>query len=202
MPNSNPLSASFLKSAADFAQCPVDDVPELAFVGRSNVGKSSTLNKLTGINKLARVSKTPGRTQLINFFNLEVSPSTSGGRLVDLPGFGYAKVSKQQRARFGELVDEYLTRRSNLKGVVLVMDARHPPFEFDQQMIKWCNQQQLNLLVLLNKSDKLKRNRQIQAKSNLENIYGGHLQLSIESFSATKGTGVESVRGILRHWLE
>ena len=201
MSDSTPLTASFLKSAATLVQCPVDEFREIAFVGRSNVGKSSSLNKLTGSKNLARVSKTPGRTQLINLFDVRGSDSESLGRLVDLPGFGYAKASRKQRTLWSGLVDEYLTKRTNLTGIVLVMDARHSPFNFDQQMIEWCLQRQLQLLVLLNKSDKLKRNRQIQMKFNIEKMYPANSLLHYEIFSAEKGLGVDAVRSRLRNWL-
>ena len=147
-----PLAGEFLTSADRLDACPPDDVPEVAFAGRSNAGKSSTLNRLTGRRQLARVSKTPGRTQLINFFSVN-----EGGRLVDLPGYGYARAAKSRREAWGRAVDEYLNRRANLACVVLVMDARHPPKPFDRQMIDWCAGRSMPLLVLLNKADKLNR---------------------------------------------
>lgn len=201
MSDARPLTATFLKSAAALTQCPVDDVAEVAFVGRSNVGKSSTLNSLTGTRNLARVSKTPGRTQLINLFELNEVVDNQRGRLVDLPGFGFARASKSQRAAWGQLVDEYLTKRSNLRGIVLVMDSRHPPFEFDQQMIDWCTERGLRLLILLNKCDKLKRNRQIQALNAVEKSYGAAPIIKIELFSASANIGTTTVRNLLRQWM-
>lgn len=201
MSDARPLTATFLKSAAAFTQCPVDDVSEVAFVGRSNVGKSSTLNNLTGTRSLARVSKTPGRTQLINLFELNEVVDNRRGRLVDLPGYGFARASKSQRAAWGELVDEYLSNRSNLRGIVLVMDSRHPPFEFDQQMISWCTERGLRLLILLNKCDKLKRNRQIQALNAVERSYGAAPNIKIELFSASASVGTTTVRNQLREWI-
>ena len=201
MSDARPLTATFLKSAAALTQCPVDDVAEVAFVGRSNVGKSSTLNSLTGTRNLARVSKTPGRTQLINLFELNEVVDNQRGRLVDLPGFGFARASKSQRAAWGQLVDEYLTKRSNLRGIVLVMDSRHPPFEFDQQMIDWCTERGLRLLILLNKCDKLKRNRQIQALNAVERSYGAAPNIKIELFSASASIGTTTVRSQLREWI-
>ena len=201
MSDARPLTATFLKSAAALTQCPVDDVAEVAFVGRSNVGKSSTLNSLTGTRNLARVSKTPGRTQLINLFELNEVVDNQRGRLVDLPGFGFARASKSQRAAWGQLVDEYLTKRSNLRGIVLVMDSRHPPFEFDQQMISWCAERGLRLLILLNKCDKLKRNRQIQALNVVERSYGTAPNIKIELFSASASIGTTTVRTLLHEWI-
>lgn len=151
-----PLSARFLTSASRFAECPPDDEPEVAFAGRSNAGKSSTLNRLAGAKRLARVSKTPGRTRLINFFAVE-----GGGRLVDLPGYGYAKAGKAERAQWSRAIDDYLTRREGLAAVVLIMDARHPLQPFDVQMLDWATQAGTPLLALLNKSDKLKQGARI-----------------------------------------
>lgn len=195
---SSSLKAKFIKSAATLTQCPKDTVPEVAFVGRSNVGKSSTLNNLTGIRNLARVGKTPGRTQLINMFELEQIP----GRLVDLPGYGYAKVSKTVKKSWGALVDGYLNYRKNLRGIVLVMDARHPPFAFDHQMMSWCGEHDLHLLILLNKADKLKRNRQHEALRKIAEIVQAKATTEFELFSATRNLGTESARERIRKWFE
>ena len=158
-PVQRPLASEFLLSADRLETCPRDDVVEVAFAGRSNAGKSSTLNRLTGRRQLARVSKTPGRTQLINFFNV-----AEGGRLVDLPGYGYARAAKSRQQAWGLAVDEYLNRRNNLVCVVLVMDARHPLKPFDRDMIDWCASRSMPLLVLLNKADKLKRGEQAKVR--------------------------------------
>ena len=146
-----PLRAEFLISAARFDQCPDDDEPEVAFVGRSNAGKSSVLNRLAGKHALARVSRTPGRTQLINMFNV-----LAGGRLVDLPGYGYAAAPHAVRERWQEELDRYLNSRANLAGLVLVADVRHPPKPLDLALARWSGEVDLPLLMLLNKSDKLK----------------------------------------------
>lgn len=146
-----PLPCTFLLSADRLDRCPADDMPEVAFAGRSNAGKSSTLNRLAGRKQLARVSKTPGRTQLVNLFAV-----AGGGRLADLPGYGYARASKARRAAWGRTVDAYLNQRANLVGMVLVMDARLPPQPFDQDMMAWCEARDMPLLALLNKADKLK----------------------------------------------
>ncbi len=152
LPPGATLASTFLTSADRLERCPFDDVPEVAFVGRSNAGKSSTLNRLTGSRNLARVSKTPGRTRLINFFTV-----ADGGRLVDLPGYGYAKAPKARREAWGRAIDDYLNQRANLVGVVLVMDVRRPLQPFDQDMMAWCGTRDVPLLTLLNKADKLKR---------------------------------------------
>lgn len=185
------LASEFLTSADRLDACPRDDVPEVAFAGRSNAGKSSTLNRLTGRRRLARVSKTPGRTQLINFFGVN-----EGGRLVDLPGYGYARAAKAQQQAWGDAVDEYLNRRENLVGLVLVMDARHPLKPFDRDMIRWCADRSMPLLILLNKADKLKRGERAKVLSMVK----ADVPPSAEAllFSATTGLGaaeaVEAVR--------
>ena len=144
------LEATFLKSAPNLSQCPRDNAAEVAFAGRSNAGKSSVLNAITGNKRMAKVSKTPGRTQLLNLFDLN-----RGGRLVDLPGYGYAKAGKSAQASWQQSVNDYLSRRDNLVGVVLVTDIRHPGQPYDQELIDWSEASELTLHVLLNKADKL-----------------------------------------------
>lgn len=191
------LSAEFIGSAASLSQCPQDDVVEIAFVGRSNAGKSSTLNRVMANKRLARVSKTPGRTRLINLF------STSWGfRGVDLPGYGYAKASQSERANWNAAVDEYLEHRANLHGLVLVMDARHPFKPIDQRMIEWANARALNLLVLLNKADKLKRNAQVRTVAATKRDVGPNESTSIQLFSAASGLGLDEAMEWLRNFAE
>ena len=190
------IHASFLTSADSLAGCPVDNLPEVAFAGRSNAGKSSTLNCLTDTRNLARVSKTPGRTQLINFFTTSL-----GGRLVDLPGYGYAKVSKARRKSWGEAVDDYLQLRENLNAVVLVMDIRRPLQPFDVQMIEWGIATETPLLVLLNKADKLKQGGRVAASRYVEAALADATNASSITFSAKTGLGsahaIELVSGFL-----
>ena len=181
-----PLSARFLTSASTLAQCPPDDEPEVAFAGRSNAGKSSTLNRLTGSRRLARVSKTPGRTRLINFFAVQ-----GGGRLVDLPGYGYAKAGKAERARWSQAIDDYLTRREMLAAVVLIMDARHPLQPFDVQMLDWAAQTETPLLALLNKSDKLKQGARIAVHRAVARQLADTGVGEAIPFSAASGLGAE-----------
>ena len=181
-----PLSARFLTSASTLAECPPDDAPEVAFAGRSNAGKSSTLNRLTGSRRLARVSKTPGRTRLINFFAIE-----GGGRLVDLPGYGYAKAGKAERARWSQAIDDYLTRREMLAAVVLIMDARHPLQPFDVQMLDWAAQTGTPLLALLNKSDKLKQGARIAVHRAVARQLADTGIGEVIPFSAASGLGAE-----------
>lgn len=181
------LSAHFLASAADLAGCPADGEPEVAFCGRSNAGKSSALNRLAGAKHLARVSKTPGRTRLINFFAV-----AGGGRLVDLPGYGYAKVSQAMRAQWHRAIDGYLSNRPNLAAVVLIMDARRPLQPFDLQMLEWAQAAEMPLLALLNKSDKLKRGAQRAAQRQVAEQVASHGNVDVLPFSARSGLGAEA----------
>ena len=192
----SPIEAKFLTSAAALRDCPVDDVPEVAFVGRSNAGKSSTLNRLTGTRKLARVSKTPGRTQLINFFDTQL-----GGRLVDLPGYGYAKASRARQASWSAAVDDYLQRRDNLVAVVLVMDARHPLQPFDIAMIDWAVTRLMPLTVLLNKSDKLKQGQRAAARRTVMEKIGANERIDVVVFSAQTGAGAQETIALVSAYL-
>ena len=189
----SPIESVFLKSALLLRDCPNDDIPEVAFAGRSNAGKSSTINCLTGSKKLARVSKTPGRTQLLNFFD-----SNAGGRLVDLPGFGYARADRNKQIEWQKAVDNYLERRKSLVGLVLIMDSRHPLRQFDSDMIEWTERQQMNLLVLLNKSDKLKQSQRSSCVRVVNEAIKNCVQAQAILFSALKGTGVSEARSYIR----
>lgn len=186
------IEAAFLTSAATLAQAPRDDVPEVAVAGRSNAGKSSVLNRLTGNRQLARTSKTPGRTQLINFFSTHL-----GGRLVDLPGYGFAKASKDKRRLWQQHVEDYLSRRDNLVALLLVMDVRRPFQPFDTQLIEWARQSELPLRALLNKSDKLKHGARVNALRDAERRLPED-RATAQLFSATTGLGVTE----LIAWLE
>ena len=190
-------NAEFLLSVARLSQLPVDTGYEVAFAGRSNAGKSSAINVLTNNPQLARTSKTPGRTQLINFFALD-----SMHRLVDLPGYGYAKVSRQTKQQWDALLDDYLRSRQSLVGLILLMDCRHPMKEFDNQLIHWCASADLRLHILLTKSDKLKRGAANDAlrsvKSQLSSIMP---TASVQLFSALKKTGTDNLISVLDDWL-
>lgn len=147
----NPFArAGFLLSCADLQQLPRDEEPEIAFAGRSNAGKSSALNAICSHKQLARVSKTPGRTQLINLFDI---PGI--GRFADLPGYGYAEVPAAMRKGWGKLIGTYVDIRTNLRGIVLIMDIRHPLTDFDTQMLEWAQQAARPVHILLTKADKL-----------------------------------------------
>ncbi|HET7649542.1 MAG TPA: ribosome biogenesis GTP-binding protein YihA/YsxC [Gammaproteobacteria bacterium] len=186
----------FLKSAAALADLPPDTGCEVAFAGRSNAGKSSALNAITGVNGLARVSKTPGRTQLINLFTLDETR-----RLVDLPGYGYAKVPDAVRAQWGRLMEAYFSCRQALVGLVLVMDIRHPLTEFDRHMLAWSSPLNLPVLALLTKSDKLTRNHANQAAREVSRQLAAFPMATVGIFSAVSRQGVDAARQILATWL-
>ena len=187
----------FLKSAAKLSQCPPEILREVAFAGRSNAGKSSALNRLTGNSKLARTSKTPGRTQLINYFQIGEEPLA----LVDLPGYGFAKVPLDVKNEWQKELDTYLTRRDALVGLVLLMDIRHPLKEFDMAMVRWAQRSQLPLHILLTKADKLKRG---PAKTTLLDAKGrsslGDL-VSVQIYSSHNGEGLQLLQQRLNSWL-
>lgn len=188
--------ATFLTSATRARDCPPDRGIEVAFAGRSNAGKSSALNALTQQGSLARTSKTPGRTQLINFFRID-----DERRLVDLPGYGYAKVSADVRNRWQEGLGDYLEHRDSLAGVVLVMDIRHPLTDFDTMMLDWCMTRELRAHCLLTKADKLSRgataNTVLAVRRQLTQWPGATAQ----AFSATGKTGIDEAWSLLADWL-
>jgi GTP-binding protein len=196
----NYQSAIFMTSAPSIRQCPEDSGCEVAFAGRSNAGKSSAINTLTRNGRLARTSKTPGRTQLINFFQL-----AEGGRLVDLPGYGYAKVPRAMKAEWDRHLAEYLQKRQSLAGLVLLMDIRHPLQDFDLQMLNWAAQAGLPVHVLLTKADKLKRgpaqSAMLGVEKHLRDMDPGCTLLSVQTFSSLKKQGLSELETLLNHWL-
>ena len=188
--------ARFLISASQLSQLPKNQGIEVAFAGRSNAGKSSALNTLTWQKNLARTSKTPGRTQLINLFALD-----DHRRLVDLPGYGYAKVAEAVRENWQQTLSEYLQQRDSLKGLVLLMDCRHPLKDLDQTMIQWCQDSQLPCHLVLTKSDKLSRQQQLQIKRDVESAVANSPELfSVQLFSALNRDGLEELTRKLDQW--
>lgn len=187
----NPVyhQAIFMKSSPNLKDTPPDTGKEIAFAGRSNAGKSSAINTLTRQNSLARTSKTPGRTQMLNFFEINGQQ-----RFVDLPGYGYAKVPLEVKNKWHQLMEIYLTQRKSLCAIVLVMDVRHPLTEFDWQMIEWCQHTGLALHILLTKADKLTygaaKNTLLQVQRELKDI---NIPLTAQLFSALKKTGIDEV---------
>ena len=184
-------NAAFIGSYPTSADLPKDEGSEIAFSGRSNCGKSSVLNALTNNKKLAKTSKTPGRTQAINVFEIS---SEKNFKIIDLPGYGYAKVSKKMRSAWGQEIEEYLTSRECLKALCIIMDIRHPFKEDDLNLIDWCENRALPMILLLNKSDKLSKNKVSQAVMNAKKILGS---LSIKRYviatSATNKIGIEDL---------
>lgn len=194
-------TAKFLVSAPSLKQCPPEQGAEVAFAGRSNAGKSSALNSLTRNSKLARTSKSPGCTQLINFFTLQSSPDY---RIVDLPGYGYAKVSQAMKERWQEHLTEYLDARQCLKGLVLVMDVRNPMQDLDKMLVKRALDSQRPLHMILTKSDKISRGA---AQNTLFQLRRGLKQsglddlVTAQTFSSVTGDGVDELSKKLTSWL-
>ena len=204
----NPLQgAQFVLAAHRVQQLPADEGAEVAFAGRSNAGKSSALNALAGQRGLARTSKTPGRTQQMVAFSLPavVRGETSqplDTRLIDLPGYGYAKVPEALRNHWRHEIDRYLHVRRSLRGVVLIVDIRHPMKEFDRMMLDFCLATVLPCHVLLTKADKLSRNQASQALAALQKQVGANAPVTMQVFSAPNGTGVEEARAAVMTLLE
>lgn len=190
--------AQFLKSAPTLRECPADAGAEVAFAGRSNAGKSSAINTLTGNSKLARTSKTPGRTQLLNFFSLDEQR-----RLVDLPGYGFAKVPLAVKNEWQQHLDAYLSARQSLRGLVLLMDIRHPLQPFDTLLLEWATRSKMPVHVLLTKADKLTygagKTSLLQVQKTMKAMSG--LQATAQLFSAHNGQGLEELQQHLNGWL-
>lgn len=189
---------AFLTSAAKLLQSPPDEGFEVAFAGRSNAGKSSAINALCDQKALARTSKTPGRTQLLNFFAVDEQR-----RLVDLPGYGYAKVAVSIKLEWQGSLAEYLERRKCLRGLILLMDVRHPLKDYDSQMIEWAAHIGLPVHVLLTKADKLSRG---QAANSYQQVRAALAPLgtdfSVQLFSSLKRTGIDEAHARLDTWLQ
>ena len=188
--------AAFLTSAAKLTQTPADEGFEVAFAGRSNAGKSSAINTLCDQKSLARTSKTPGRTQLLNFFAID-----DKRRIVDLPGYGYAKVAEGIKREWQGALAAYLEKRQCLRGLMLMMDIRHPLKDYDLQMLEWADHIDLPVHVLLTKSDKLKRgpgqNTVLQVRRTLHGINGN---FSVQAFSSLKRSGIDEAHAVLDRW--
>ena len=184
--------AVFLRAAGRSAELPPPGPAEIAFAGRSNVGKSSAINALAGRRALARTSKTPGRTQTINFYALG-----DEARLADLPGYGYARVPQSMRAHWRELVGAYLRSASRLVGIVILMDARHPLTALDRQLIEWLGDRRF--FVLLTKADKLSRSEQATLQREMQAHFGRD---RVTLFSSVTRQGVDECRDRLEQWLK
>tara|TARA_B100000029_G_scaffold349472_1_gene341818 strand:+ start:675 stop:1259 length:585 start_codon:yes stop_codon:yes gene_type:complete len=178
---------NFIKSISNIDQAPDDNGSEVAFVGRSNAGKSTTINVITNRKNLAKTSKTPGRTQLINFFNLDKDI-----RFVDLPGYGYAKTSKEKQKSWGQLVTDYIKTRRSLKGVVLIIDIRRGVGEMDQMFLDFFIPLNKSLHIILTKTDKINRQKQANILNETQELFGS--MATIQLFSGTKKIGVRIAR--------
>lgn len=189
--------AVFFTGAVRLSQLPPDRGQEVAFAGRSNVGKSSAINAITGRRSLARVSKSPGRTRQINFFSLDDSR-----RLVDLPGYGFARAPHSVQRKWATTVDGYLRERCCLRGVVLLLDVRHPPNELDRHLLEWCRAANLPTCILLTKADKLARGSAVKALNEMrQRLAFASGCVTVQLFSATQGAGVDEARARLGTWL-
>ncbi len=189
-------TANYLAAAHLRSQWPQASMPEVAFAGRSNVGKSSAINAITNRRGLAKTSKTPGRTQQIVFFELE-----SGQHLVDLPGYGFAKVPLDIRRHWEKLISDYLTNRKTLKALILPMDVRRPLTPLDHQMLDWCREVDLPVHILLTKADKLSRNQASRALLGLRNNLSNYPVTGTQLFSALKKDGVTEARAAIIRFL-
>ena len=194
------LSARFLVSVFSLKDLPTDTGLEIAFCGRSNSGKSSVLNAITRNKKLAKTSKTPGRTRAINIFSID---DQKMNRIADLPGYGFARVSKQTQKEWAKLITAYLNSRQSLRGLVIIMDIRHPFKESDLTLIDWCSETNTPLLIVLNKSDKLSKSRVLREveKANLM-LKQMNLKGQALGFSSTKTTGIEKLDEKLKRWFD
>jgi len=188
--------ATFTISAPDIRKLPEDSGIEVAFAGRSNAGKSSALNTLTNQRGLARTSKTPGRTQLINVFEIG-----DNKRLIDLPGYGFAKVPLEMKKKWQKALGEYLEKRQSLKGLVVLMDIRHPLKDLDMDLIEWAVDGDLPVLALLTKCDKLSQGKRsaevLKVKKVLDALSG---DIKVQAFSSLKRTGAEQADNIICDW--
>lgn len=189
-------AAQFAKSVPRPALAPPDTGFEVAFAGRSNAGKSSALNAITDQKGLARTSKTPGRTQHLVFFALD-----DATRLVDLPGYGFARVPERIKQEWGRAMEAYLQERASLKGLILLMDVRHPLTDFDRQMLLYSAHRDLPVHILLTKADKLKRGAAQNALLAVRKALADQARVSVQLFSATKRTGLDEARGVIARWL-
>lgn len=187
------LDCKFIGSFFKLEQIPKDRRPQIAFAGRSNVGKSTLLNKLTGQKKLAKVSQTPGKTRSVNFFLIN-----DKFYFVDLPGYGYAKVSKKEREDWAKLLETYLDQSPNLKGIIILLDCRREPNEDDIQLIEWLAAKEMPTIAVATKADKLNRDKIKQKVKQIENDFG----LSTIPFSAVNGTGKNEIFAAVESLLE
>lgn len=192
------LPAAFEITVAALPQLPADSLAEVAFAGRSNAGKSSAINAITNQKRLAFVSKTPGRTQHLNFFR-----AGAGRYLVDLPGYGYAKTPLAEQQRWRGLIGDYLAQRPQLAGLVVIMDIRHPFTDLDRQLLEWFGQTGKPVHILLSKADKLSRSQALPAlRAAQATLAGMGIAGGVQLFSSPKRTGLDEAEALIRRWLQ
>ena len=190
-------TARFITSAPALKDCPDESLPEFCFAGRSNVGKSSLLNKMTNKRKLARTSNTPGKTQQMNYYNIDESCY-----FVDLPGFGFAKVPERERKRWGKDIQEYLKNRSTLRLILHLVDARHPPTALDEEFFFWMASKGMPFAVILTKADKLSKNKLTQSVAHTRKVLGSmNIEVPLIPSSADSGSGIDEVQKLIRDFL-
>lgn len=190
--------ATFITSAPSLHDCPEPSLPEICFAGRSNVGKSSLINRITNKKRLARTSNTPGKTQQMNFYEID-----NQFYIVDLPGFGFAKVPKKERDRWGRDIHEYLSKRSTLKLIMHLVDSRHNPTALDEEFFYWMASNEKPFAVLLTKSDKLSKNKLASAKKKTEQILSEmNIEVPVIPCSADSGAGTENIHSLITDFLE
>ena len=190
-------TARFITSAPALKDCPDESLPEFCFAGRSNVGKSSLLNKMTNKRKLARTSNTPGKTQQMNYYNIDESCY-----FVDLPGFGFAKVPEKERKRWGKDIQEYLKNRSTLRLILHLVDARHPPTALDEEFFFWMASNGMPFAVILTKADKLSKNKLTQSVAHTRKVLGSmNIEVPLIPSSADSGSGIDEVQKLIHDFL-
>lgn len=191
-------TAQFITSAPRLEDCPEESLPEFCFAGRSNVGKSSLINKLTNKKRLARTSNTPGKTQQMNYYRID-----DRCFLVDLPGFGFAKAPQKERMRWGRDIQKYLLQRSSIELVFHLVDCRHKPTKLDEEFFYWLGVNEKPFVVLLTKSDKLTKNKLSSAISQVKHtLKDMNIDVPILTCSAESGEGIETVQNLIREFLD
>jgi len=190
-------TARFITSAPALKDCPDESLPEFCFAGRSNVGKSSLLNKMTNKRRLARTSNTPGKTQQMNYYNIDETCY-----FVDLPGFGFAKVPEKERKRWGKDIQEYLKNRSTLRLILHLVDARHPPTALDEEFFFWMASNGMPFAVILTKADKLSKNKLTQSVAHTRKVLGSmNIEVPLIPSSADSGSGIDEVQKLIHDFL-
>lgn len=190
--------ATFITSAPKLEDCPAETLPEICFAGRSNVGKSSLINALMNKKRLARTSNVPGKTQQMNYYNISDSCY-----FVDLPGYGYAKVPKRERERWGRNIREYLEKRKTLRLILHVVDSRHKPTELDQDFFYWMATNEMPFSVLMSKADKLSNNKRAKSKADVRKILAEmNIEVPILAYSSESKLGIEAVQDLISEFVE